>query len=516
MSTQKPLEKLIPAILTHIQEHIDYSEFNKRIYKVNEGQVKEEVEKSLAKELISISAYNRCIQRIPGVNILRKSVDKRSKVYTDTPVRHTDNSTDKELMDGVVKFSDLDKVLGESNRMLNAQHMTAVGPFLENKRIQFKVLGAHQFLPFSDDPVNPLNMTVFIQFMGQTVKKQGPVYDENGDVVQEDSVKLVDLFALYSDDEFMIIDSSGELRRDLMRERGFTSTENPFGKIPFVLITNTKLQLIPFPNQEGFDTAVLVPKLMADLNYAAQFMSHSVMWTKNTHLEGASINADAIVNLGDRNEEGGEPEIGVIDPKTDIDGVIKLINFQIKEYFSSIGIKLSSNVDVSDESGFSKAVDESDATNEVKKQVELYRNVESRLWEIVRLVYNFWASEGRLEDNRKFSEKFEDSISIEFAEKKPMKSDKQKLDEVEQLRNMKLMSRRQALRVVFPRMTEKQLDVWESELDEEEEKRMDQMLGAELGETLSDRGGDGQFTEGNQTGLKQNESVVDRGSDGKS
>lgn len=504
---------MLDELITYIDERKDYSVFNQRVYKVNEGQLKDEVKKSLAKEILSSSAYSRCIQRIPGINILTKTVDKLSKVYTDTPVRATDKPSDQTIMDNIVKFSDLDRTMLESNRMFNAQNMSAVGPFIEKKRIQFKVLGGHQFLPFSDDPVNPLNMTVFVQFMGTQQKLQGPVYDAQGNVVQEDSVKLVDIYALYSDDEFMIIDSDKTIRNDMMSARGFTSTANPFGKIPFVLITNTKLQLIPFTNQEGLDTAILIPKLITDLNYAAQFMSHSIMWTKNTHLEGASINADAIINLGDKEgSDGGDPEIGVIDPKTDIDGVLKLISYQTKEYFSTKGIKLGGNVDVSDESGFSKAVDEADATGEIKKQVELYRKIESKLWELVETMHNYWAQQGLLEDNAKLSADFAESLSIEFAEKKPMKSDKQQLDEIEQMMNIKLMSRRQALRMRFPRMTDKQLDQWEKELDEHEEKLMDSMLGA----TVDGNGSDGKFTDGNDKGEGQNESIVDRGSDGKS
>ena len=87
MGTSKPLRKLIPDILQHITNQKNNLEFNFRLYKILEGQIRKEIEDSLSRELISQQAYRRAVERIPSINILKRSTDKLSKVYVEPPTR---------------------------------------------------------------------------------------------------------------------------------------------------------------------------------------------------------------------------------------------------------------------------------------------------------------------------------------------------------------------------------------------------------------------------------------------
>ena len=434
MSTKKPLKDLIPDILQHYSSHQDYLQFNQKLYKVYEGQVRQEVEDSLRKEITSTSAYERAIQRIPSINIIQKSTQKLSKVYMHEPSRLTDDEIDKQIMDSIVKHSDINMGLHTSNEILNLHKGSLIEPFISDGVFKFRTLAFHQFLPFSDDPVDPTNMTVLIKLLGtETKTTYETMYDQAGNKLDSESeqIRQVDILSITSDDEFMIIDSQGDIRGDKMKAIGRSNTRNPFGIIPACYINSSKFELVPFPNQAGFDISILIPKLLTDLNYAAQYMSHSIVWTRDSNINGAELNPDAIVDLGDTTEDGGPPEIGVIEPKVDIEKILMLVEFELSAYFASVGIKTSTQGTMMpgrEASGFAKAMDEGDASQERQVQVEMFKLVEKKLWKIISVMQNKMANNVKLKERRKFSATFMDSFSTKFSEMKVLKSDKQKLE----------------------------------------------------------------------------------------
>lgn len=504
MATQKPLRDMIPDILAHIEQYSEYLQFNLRLYYLIEGQIKEEIQNSLRREILSTSAYNRAIQRIPPINILRKATEKLSKVYIEPPVRLSDNPTDRDIMHTIARTGSLNNIMQVANFMYNAQNCVAVEPFEEDGKHRFRVLAAHQFLPYSDDPRNPNRMTVGIKLLDRETKEFTPRSNDSGTITEKKEIREVTIFALYSDDEFLIIDSGGAIREDKMMEMGIVSDRNPFGRIPIIYRSKSKLELIPAPNQEGFDVSILVPKLLTDLNYASQFMTHSIIWTKNADLSGQEINPDAIVDLGDSSADDGDPEIGVIDPKVDIPNSIALIEYELQNYFSSIGIKTQANGMLSngrDASGIAKAIDEGDTTATRKMQIDVFRDMEAELWDTMKDMQSVWGS--RMEESRKFSSNFADSFRIKYAEVRPFKTDKQLLEEIQLWREQKLMTRRQAIRELRPDFTDSQIDEWLKELDKEVEDDFNRMMDG-LPTTGPERGSDGTFLEGNQAAQEQN------------
>lgn len=480
--TRKPLKALIPEILQHINNNRDFLQFDLRLYRFYEGQIQKEIENSLAEEMVSPAAFKRAIQRIPSINIAKKVNDKLSKVYNEPANRTCSNETDIDVLRTLSAKGNLEAQLITANRMMNLNRRSAIELFIDEEKLKFKVLAAHQFLVFSDDPINTNKPTVFIKLLPKTQKQVQITVDKNGNKIDPLSdIIYVDTYALYSDQEFMIIDSSGDVRTDLMGQMGATTTVNPFGVIPFVYLNTSKLDLLPYPNKAALDISILIPKLLTDLNYAAQFLSHSVIWTKNANLAGAEINPDAIVNLGDTDPANptGEPEIGTIDPKTDIEGVLKLIEFQLASYLTTEGIKAGGigNMDAGqDASGVSKIIDESDATDARKNQMEIFREVERDLWYKISKIQETASKAGLVEEKRLFSPDFPNNLSIKFAEIRPLESEKQKYEKIKIGRELKLMTRKQALRELYPDLTEEQLQDRLESVEEELAKEKDEML----------------------------------------
>ncbi len=479
MQTSKPLKDLIPDILRHYNRHVDNLEFDRRLYELNEGQIRKAVEKSLANEIISKAAYRRAIERIPSINIINKIMAKLSKVYHDSPLRLTKAAADKELMDDLSLITYLDSTMMVANHITNLHKRCAVEIYLEEGQQRTRVLAGHQFLPFSDSVINPLEPTVMIKLLGKARETLTQFSNREGRAfTNDDQIRFVNILALYSEDEFLIIDTDGFIREDKMLEMGFKTTKNPFGVIPMIYINTSKFELIPFPNQTAFDMGILIPKLLTDLNYAAQFQSHSVIWTRNSDIEGAEINPDAIVDLGDQEPGGGEPDIGTIDPKSDVDGVLKLIEFELQAYMSSVGAKSSiSNLAQGNEAaGISKIIDESDTTEARRSQTELFRIAEHDLWFKLSTMQDLWASTGEALESRKFTSEFLKTFAIKYAEIKPVESEKQKYDKIKVARDLKMMTKEQALREIFPNETTEQIQTRLKEIKEELEEDKKAML----------------------------------------
>lgn len=478
MKTRKPLRQLIPDIILEFERFRETLQFNYNLYEMHEGQVKKYIEESLAREMFSRAAYNRAIQRIPSINIPKKVTDKLSKVYAEAPIRFAEK--DQDLIQDFSNLLQLNAELNYGNQMSNLNKSAALELYVEDGKQKVRVLAAHQFFVFSDSVTSPNKPTVFCKLLGREEKRRQTYSDQTGRLTtNENDIYLVDILALYSDNEFLIVDSDGFPRQDKMEEMGITSTRNPYGVIPFVYINKSKTELMPFPNQTAFDIGVLIPKLLTDLNYSAQFLSHSVIWTKNADLQGAEINPDSIVDLGDTDSEGNSPDIGTIDPKTDIDGVLKLIQAQLAMYMSTEGLKAGSVGQVeasSASSGIAKIIDESDATEARKSQTELFREVEKEFWWKFSKMQDIWSKSGAVEKKETFSPDFIDTFTVKFAEIKPLESEKEKYEKMKVARDLKLITKRQALREIYPNLPDDQLDERLSELEEELKKEKDEMM----------------------------------------
>lgn len=485
MPTSRPLRDLLPDIITHINANKEYLQFNLRVFNVLEGQIKREVEDSLRREILSPSALNRCLQRIPPINVLKKTTDKLSKVYVEPPLRFTDKQSDRDLMQSLVKTIDVNTQMNRSNRLYNSMNGCALEPYLDGREQRVRVIPSHRCLPYSDDIKDPSKMTVFIKLITtEKILTQLNTTDEEGTNQEQENknIRIVDIYQLFSDDEIMVIDSSGTQRKDWEAKLGMTSNTNPFGIIPQTYINSSEFQLMPYTNQMGFDISVLIPKLLTDLNYAAQFLSHSIIWSKNADLDNVALNPDTVIDLGSGGGPGddrGDPELGTIDPKVQIESQLQLIEFELSAYLSSVGIKAATQGSMMpgrEASGFAKAMDEGDATAARKEQTEVYKHVERRFWEKMMKVQKTWSDNNMVDEKRQFTDTFLDTFVVKFAEPKILKTDKEKMEEMKLMKELGVVSDKQIVKELKPELTDAQIEEWLKEVAAQRESNMEMML----------------------------------------
>lgn len=478
------LRDKIPSILQHIRAYEPTLEYNYRLYASYEGQIKREIEDSMRKEILSPQALSRALQRIPSINILRKGIDKISTVYAEPVKRINDNETDSDIIAKIVAHSSLDVEMLYADAMANLQKMSAIEPYVEDGVMKFRVYGGHQFLPYSDDPINPLKMTVFIKLLG-TMQKEVVIEDsinaQTGLNQKQAStvIKEVNMYLLYSDDEVLLVDSTGDVLTERQAELNI-SPKNTLGIIPQKYINKSHFELVPFPDTSGLDTAVLIPKLLTDLNYAVQFQSHSILWVKNVELGNQEINPDTIVDLGTSEEGGKDGEIGTLDPKVDIEGVLAMVEFELNGYFSSIGIKTGSMNGLKsgrEVSGIAKAIDEGDVTLVRRKNIEFFKKQEKDLWSKIAVIQNTWVKEGRLrKENRTFSKDMTDTMKVIFGETKVMESVQDKVVKLQAQDQLGVITRKDIIKEFNPDFSDAQINKRLESVKAEQKEKMDLML----------------------------------------
>ena len=74
------LRSKIPAFLKHIDQHMAQIAFNEIIFEILEGNLLEQVEKSL-REQLSGDSVTTALERVAPINVYRKIVSKLSKLY---------------------------------------------------------------------------------------------------------------------------------------------------------------------------------------------------------------------------------------------------------------------------------------------------------------------------------------------------------------------------------------------------------------------------------------------------
>jgi len=478
MPTSKPLRALVPDILEHIKvQQRNQTVFEKKVLDIYEGNLQKYLEESLREEF-SGSVGERAVKRLCPINVLPRLMNKISQVYTHGVMRSAnDNDIDIELLGYYVTSMGLDTKLDTVNRMINMFKYCAVEPYHENKRPKVRVLPPTQFTVYSDDIINPQNMTVFIKYMGKAPSSI-PRTDTEGNLTQnaEEHELYVDTYFLYSDNEFLVIDSEGAVRNDIMEIMKNPKGINPLGTIPFIYINTSEFRLIPIPDQDRLTMPILIPKLLTDLNYATKFQSHAILYGINLDFSNLEKNPDSFWDLQTKNADVSG-SVGAIKPEVDVEKVLKMINAELTMWMESMGIKANGNntLDVaSAASGISKAIDEVDVTNLRSDQKKIFANVEDQFWALIPKLHTQWVTENNLEETRGFSGEFR--VDTQFEEAPVIVDNKKRLEEVKMRLDNKLTSYKRALSEANPELEEEEILLLMEEIEEEKMKNANKAM----------------------------------------
>lgn len=427
-----------------IKQALQYAETipkHQNILDVYEGNLIEHVKKVLATEL-SPQSYKIASKRIPSINLMTKINKKLSQAYKNAPRRTTEDSGDLEILSEYELNLGLNRAMSEADVLLNLSKSFAIEPYVENGRIQLRVLKPDQFMVISDSITNPSKATILVKFMGS---------------VEVNGKKQLSLW-VYTDSVFIRCLSDGTVL-----EQSF----NPYGMLPFVYGKANSFLLQPEADMDFYENVMLIPRILSDLNYAVQYMSHSRVYGIDIDPTKVNISPDSMTIFQSREGSGDKtaPQLGMINPSVDVDKVLSLCKFTVANILDTKGIKASgmNSLDASSvASGVSKIIDEADVHQVVEENRNILQQSEKQLWKLIGAIHNTHVGTDNFEYSKGLNSPFEVSVSFPTIRVLP--------DPTEQRENLKfqleagLITKKRALMKLNPDLTEDEIDQMVAEL----------------------------------------------------
>jgi len=451
-----PLEDVAKDIIHDIQKpsSVALIENNKALFDIFEGELLPIVLEKMKGQL-SPQSYKYAKQRVAPINVLKRIIDKLSKIYQQNPTREVIDGSDqdKELVAWYEETLGVDELFNQSNEFMNLQKNNLIELFVDEGMPKIRTFSAHQFWVYSTNKVDPTQPTHIVTYDS----------DHSANMGKSDKLRI------YSDDDFAITDSHGKILPEEMMMLGNPDGINPYGILPFVYVNQSRNLLIPKPDTDTVEMTTLIPILLTDLNHAVQFQSFSMMYGIDVDVGEIARTPNAFLDLKSDPQSEKQPQIGTIKPEVDIDQVLGLIASEFSLWLNTRGIKPGSIGQLNRDnfaSGVSKMIDEMDISENRQKQVTIYRNVERKFWDLLLFhMHPFWVANGMVENRHLFSPRAK--VVTNFKPQVPMMNRGTLVKDLADEIASGFTTKKRAIRSLNPHMSEEDADQLISEIEQE-------------------------------------------------
>jgi len=458
-------QESIGLLNRQIQDNSNRLDVNEKLFDILEGDVLSQLMEKLINDLGESSASQAHSRAVP-VNILRQVDNKLAQIYQNSPRRSIDpdNEQDLKILEYYEKNLKINYELNYNNELQNVFQYSLQQVVLNKGKPTTRSIPNHSFLPVNLNPVDPTEANVIILFMGESTDKAGT-----------GSVKIR---WAWSDNQFVIFDSSGEIRDDIMRDKLDLEDgepllyENPFGRIPFEYLTTSRNSVMPKVPSDILQLSLLIPVLMTDLNFAAKFQVFSILYGVDVDDENLKMSPAVFWRFKSQKGSDKTPQIGSIKPEVDIDQVLNLAATELALWLQSLGIRPGSIGKLDGDSfssGISKVIDEADILDHQNKQTELYKGWEQGYWDLVlKYMHPVWLNDPKFDP---FAPKnlfnVNSSVLTIFTKKVPLHSRGQLAKDYMTEIDGGLISRKEVMRRLNPELNEAKIDQLIQEIKEE-------------------------------------------------
>lgn len=433
--TEVSLRDLIPTMVEHINANQDFIKRNTEALEIYEGALMPHLISDMRASL-SADYFNKIKTRLIPINILPKLMDKLSRLYATNPIRKpsVENEQDAELLAFYEKELDINSHFSLSEEYSHLHKGYSLEPFLDRPtaltdeesltKVMVRAIPFDRFLPMNVNKINRERMDVWIKFVGMVDVQIDDRRTNIGHRTEKRS-----LFFAYSNEEFIAFDDHGDIREEFLVENGGI---NPFGIIPAMYGNRAKLKVIPTPDTDLLPMTKALPIIFSDLSGANMFLCFSVIWGLDVNLESAEMSPNAFWELKSDPNSDSKPQIGTIKPEVDSDKVLRFIKEAFLMWLDTKGVKAGAagQLSVEKASGISKAIDEMDTTEALKRSSKQFEKDERKFWRVLAIMHNVWIDQGILTGMDKFSDNFiENSIDIEYDIEVPLEERRQKIQD---------------------------------------------------------------------------------------
>lgn len=436
-----------------IEEYNQFKErlkYNFELFDIYEGNLLKYILDDVKKQ-VSIKSFESMQHRIVPINFLKKLIDKLSQIYNQEPKRSLviPSESDEKLFEIYKRLLSIDVEMSLANEIFNLEKYVMIEPYVDDGAPALRVMQPDKFFVMSTDPANPTKVTHYIKIMGKT--------------------KDACLLHVYTDSEFLIIDSNGAIQQEQMNAMNNQDGVNFIGKIPAAYIARSKFDIVPRPDTDLLKMTKIMPILFSDLNEVIFWQSFGIIYGIDLGAENLTMAPNAFWSFKTDPNSQTKPSVGTIKPEADINNVMSFIMFQLNTWLNTRGIKsfavADGKADIS-ASGLSKMVDELDTSEDRKKQIPFFKKGESDLWNLIfNYMHPYWVKNNLIPIKEMFTPK--QQAVVEFKEQLGIIDPMQVLNEIEKEVKLGLITRKKALMKKNPSMSEQEAEEYLKEIDEE-------------------------------------------------
>lgn len=450
------LSSQVNVLWDHVKSQGKIAQHNKKLFDIFEGDLLSYALAELSKQ-INPQSFDLAEKRLPPINVLIRVVDKLSKIYQQEPSRDvsTGSTSDQQLLDLYENSMAFNSEMNNANEFYNLFKNSLIQPYIHNRQPKLRTVSSDMFTVYSDSKVDPRIPTHVITYHTGLDLKNNPTT----------------LYYTYTDQEFMIFDDDKNVRLDLMAEFGPKMEDgiNVAGTIPFVYTNKSKNLLIPKIDTDVLAMVLLLPVMLADLNFAVMMQAFSIIYGIDIDDEGIKLSPNAFWNFKSDESTDKTPQLGVLKPQVDIEPTLNLIQAEISMWLQTKGIKPGAVGKLTAENyatGISKIIDEMDTSEERQKQVTVYRDTEKEFWDkITNYLHPFWRSTDQIDTRLDFSSGVQ--VETNFAPQLPLVNRGQIVDDLKKEVDAGFTTRFRAIKKLNPRMSDEEVKQLMTEIDKE-------------------------------------------------
>jgi len=376
-------------------------------YEIYRDRIKKYILENLLAEL-DPETVNEMQSRVSTINIYKKMIQKKARVYKDTPTRSADNDDIQEIVETIVDNLNLNNSMKKTNRYVEAfrNSIIYVKPFIDHENegkwsLLLETMAPHQYDVIEDRDNPSIARAVVLSHYNKTAQltdddpqtraKTGVANNfRDGDGKNQ---KIADSpaddekeYIFWSNNHHFTCNEKGEIiSKD--DETGEIATDNPIKRLPFVSF---------FKDQDGsywstggddmVEGSILVNTLLTDIYYIAKIQGMGIFYlfgkgVPKKYKVGPNRGITLEVEEGDPT-----PQIGFANSNPPIDSHMKMTEQYIALLLSTndLGVNAiqgSLSADTA-QSGIHELIQNAEPMTAIEDEQQQYKDKEKDIVEI--------------------------------------------------------------------------------------------------------------------------------------
>lgn len=423
-----------------------------------------------------------------NINLTKRIADQSATVYKEAPERRfTDLSDDeKERVNAIYRDAFTDAKMNQSNVNFKSQSQSLLYTVPVKGKIEIKVLRAHHYDVIQDyrnpEIAGGYVISVFDRrdlmvqggssskeavdksMVGSDYASRSSRYTDsdqgNQDIAENEDYRAeLERYLVWTPEYNFTMNGLGEIVDDESLEtREFdeirdVSPLKDLGIMPFVDVAGVKdFEYFVRQGTTLTDFTIQFNSILSEVAQSVKMSGWAQAWLKadaNLKPQNINLGPNSILHLPIDPDTGASTDFGYASPNSDIRGSLDYVKEVLSYFLTSMGIDpktvSGSGEAASYTSGIERLLALFEKFDATREDFEIYRGVEIKLYDVIKGWVNTYTGTEFLLPEYSGSINDDSRVFIEFSKPTSIKSDADKLDEIERQLDLKLISQKDAI-----------------------------------------------------------------------